>query len=90
MIPDRLARVRVTEHHLVEARDDMVTWELNDAILETVERVLRELDVQEQARRRVTRHRDLPDPRLVLRSAQERFKETTRQLGEQPLRRHPD
>ena len=42
----REARVRVTELHLVEARDDMVTWELNEAILEAVERVLRELDVQ--------------------------------------------
>ena len=42
----REARARVTELHLVEARDDMVTWELNEAILEAVERVLRELDVR--------------------------------------------
>lgn len=86
----REARVRVTELHLVEARDDMVTWELNEAILEDVERVLRELDVGEQARRRATRGPDLPDPRSMLRSAQEHFKETARQLGEQPLCRHPD
>ena len=86
----REARVRVTEMHLVEARDDMVTWELNEAILEAVERVLRELDVHEQARRRATRHSDLPGPRSVLRSAQENFRETARQLGEQPLRWHPD
>jgi uncharacterized membrane protein YgaE (UPF0421/DUF939 family) len=72
----REARVRVTELHLVEARDDMVTWELNEAILEAVERVLRELDVEEQSRRRATRHSDLPDPKSVLRSAQERIKQT--------------
>jgi uncharacterized membrane protein YgaE (UPF0421/DUF939 family) len=86
----REARVRITELHLVQARDDMVTWELNEAILEAVERVLRELDVREQARRRATRHSDLPGPRSVLRSAQENFRETARQLGEQPLRWHPD
>lgn len=86
----REARVRVTELHLVDAREDMVTWELNDAILEAVERVLRELDVEEQARRRATRQAELPDPRSVLRFAQERFKETARQFGDQPLRRHSD
>jgi hypothetical protein len=46
-----------------------------------------EIDVEEQARRRATRRPDTPDPRSVLKSAQERFRETARQLGEQPLRR---
>jgi hypothetical protein len=72
----REARVRVTELHLVEARDDMVTWELNEAILEAVERVLRELDVEEQSRRRATRHSDLPDARFVLKLAHDRIKQT--------------
>ncbi|MGS0686838.1 FUSC family protein [Nakamurella sp. GG22] len=84
----REARVRVTELHLVDVREDMVTWELNDAILEAVERVLRELDVEEQARRRATRRANLPDPRSVLRHAHERFKGTARHIGEQPLRWH--
>jgi uncharacterized protein with von Willebrand factor type A (vWA) domain len=86
----REARVRVTELQLVDARDDLVTWELNDAILEAVERVLAELDVEEQARRRATRRPVTPDPKAVLKSAQERFRETARHLAEQPLRRHPD
>jgi uncharacterized protein with von Willebrand factor type A (vWA) domain len=57
---------------------------------EAVERVLRELDVEGQARRRATRRPDRHDPRSMLRSAQEHFNETARQLGEQPLRRYPD
>jgi len=47
----REAQARVIELRLVEHKEDLVTWELNDAILETVERVLAELDVQEQTRR---------------------------------------
>ena len=58
----REARARVIELRLVEHREDLATWELNDAVLETVERVLAELDIEEQTRRRVTRPHSKADP----------------------------
>lgn len=81
----RDAQTRVTELRLVERREDLVTWELNDALLQTVERVLTELDLEEQTRRRVTRRHSLVDPRTVLRAAQQGFRVGTEQLGDQPL-----
>ena len=58
----RQARARVIELRLVEHHDDLATWELNDTLLETVERVLAELDIEEQARRRETRPHHLVEP----------------------------
>ena len=81
----REAQARVIELRLVEHKEDLVTWELNDAILETVERVLAELDVQEQTRRRVTRARSKADPRAVLRAAQQGFRAGTEQLADHQL-----
>ena len=70
----REARARVIELRLVEHQEDLATWELNDALLEAVERVLAELDVEEQTRRRVTRPQSKADPRAVLRAAQQGFR----------------
>ena len=81
----REARARVIELRLVEHQEDLATWELNDALLEAVERVLAELDVEEQTRRRVTRPQSKADPRAVLRAAQQGFRAGTEQLAEHPF-----
>ena len=73
------------ELRLVEHREDLVTWQLNDALLETVERVLAELDVQEQTRRRVTRARSKADPRAVVKAAQQGFRTEAEQLADHHL-----
>ena len=81
----REARARVIELRLVEHHDDLATWELNDTLLETVERVLAELDIEEQTRRRQTRPHHLVDPRAVLKAAHHGFRAGTEQLGEHPF-----
>ena len=81
----REARARVIELRLVEHHDDLATWELNDTLLETVERVLTELDIEEQTRRRQTRPHHLVDPRAVIKAAQLGFRAGTEQLGDHPI-----
>jgi len=81
----RQARARVIELRLVEHHDDLATWELNDTLLETVERVLAELDIEEQTRRRETRPHHLVDPRAVLKAAHHGFRAGTEQLGDHPF-----
>jgi hypothetical protein len=82
----REARARVVELRLAENQENLATWELNDALLETVDRVLAELDIEEQGRRRTTR--PFADPRTVLRAAQQGFHAGTAELGDQPLNLH--
>jgi len=77
----REAQTRVVELRLVEREDDLATWELNDALLEAVERVLTELDLEAQTRRRVTRPPSKADPRAVIKAAQQGFRAGTEQLG---------
>lgn len=84
----REARTRLIELRLVEQPEDLATWELNDAILETVERVLVELDIEEQGRRRATRPHPIVDPRTVFRVAQQGFRAGSQQLGHQPRDLH--
>jgi len=81
----REARARVIELRLVEHHEDLATWELNDTLLETVERVLAELDIEEQTRRRQTRPHHLVDPRAVLKAAHQGFRAGTEQLGDHPF-----
>jgi Aromatic acid exporter family member 1 len=81
----REARARVIELRLVDHHDDLATWELNDTLLETVERVLAELDIEEQTRRRQTRPHHLVDPRAVFKAAHQGFRAGTEQLGEHPF-----
>ena len=81
----REARARVIELRLVEHHDDLATWELNDTLLETVERILAELDIEEQTRRRQTRPHHLVDPRAVLKAAHLGIRAGTRQLGDHPM-----
>ncbi len=66
-----------------------MTWELNGALLEAVERVLAELDIEEQARRRGGRPLDKADPRAMIKAAQQHFRAGTEQLADHPLYRRP-
>lgn len=83
----REARVRATELLLVDPRDDVALWELNSAMLSTVERLLRELDVEQHVR--------LREQSAGLRrsgQAAARVRRTTRHIVDRPrasLRRRP-
>lgn len=77
----RETRTRVIELRLVEHREDLATWELNEALLETVDRVLAELDIEEQSRRRVTRRHHIVDPRTALKLARQGFRIGAEELG---------
>ncbi len=60
------ARVRVIELRLAE-HDDESIWALNNAVLEAVDRVIAELDVQEQARHRADQRAALAERSTLLR-----------------------
>ena len=82
----REARVRVIELRLVDHPEDMVTWELNEALLQAVDRILAELDVAEQVGRRGGAPRlSKADPRNVIRAAHRGFRSGTEQLGDHRL-----
>ena len=77
----REARARVSELLLLGPRADPVYWELNVSLLATVERVLRELDVEEYARQR---QRHLAEQEVgVSHQAAERLRQRSRLLAEQ-------
>jgi hypothetical protein len=77
----REAKARVGELLLLGPRADPVYWELNVSLLATVERVLRELDVEEYVRER-QRHLAEQDAGASHLAA-ERLRERSRRLGEQ-------
>jgi uncharacterized membrane protein YccC len=82
----REARARVTELLLIGPRNDPEFWTLNVYVLATVERVLRELDVEEHIRLQERRRRAAEDLRRSERTAQ-RIRATARQLGDLPPNR---
>ena len=82
----REARARVTELLLIGPRDDPEYWTLNVAVLATVERVLRELDVEEHVRLQERRRLTDADRRRRRETAQ-RLRATARQLGDLPAHR---
>jgi uncharacterized membrane protein YccC len=85
----REARARVTELLLIGPRNDPEFWTLNVSVLATVERVLRELDVDEHIRLQERHRRAAEDLRRAERTAQ-RIRATARQLGDLPVnRRNP-
>jgi hypothetical protein len=77
----REARARVSDLLLLGPREDPVYWELNVSLLATVERVLRELDVEEYVRER-DRHLAEQDEG-VSHLAAERLRLASRRLSEQ-------
>jgi uncharacterized membrane protein YgaE (UPF0421/DUF939 family) len=77
----REARARVSELLLLGPRADPEYWELNVALLSTVERVLRELDLEEYVRER---ERHLAEQEIGLsHQAAERLRQRSRLLAEQ-------
>lgn len=85
----RLSRARVSELQLADPRENLDRWELNAALLATVDRILSELDVEEQARRRQHRQEER-DARIALQAAQQKLRTVTRQVTDLPKRRRPD
>lgn len=84
----RETRAKVTDLQLVGPRDDLVAWELNAPLLDAVERLLGELDVEEQARRRAGRQHavhlyDIADPRPALKAAGKKLRRTGRRISQQ-------
>jgi hypothetical protein len=77
----REAQARVSEMLLLGPREDPVYWELNVSVLATVERVLRELDVEEYVRRRERHLAEQDEGASHL--AAERLRLASRRLGEQ-------
>ena len=84
----RAARARISELQLADPRENIDRWELNSTLLEAVDRILSELDVDEQARLRQHRQ-DERDARIALQMAQQKVREVTRQVTDLPKRRRP-
>jgi Aromatic acid exporter family member 1 len=82
----REARARLTDLLLVNPHATDSTWELNGALLTSVERVIRELDVEERAKQR-QRLLDSRTSRLTPELAVHTLKSATRQVTQVPVRR---
>jgi len=83
----REARAMLTELLLVDAREEPDLWLLRGSLLAAVERVLRELDVEERAhQRRRWQQQEAERSRITL--AMARLRDTSRQIADRP-RRHP-
>jgi hypothetical protein len=76
----RETRARVTELLLVDAASSPRLWELRGSMLMAVERVLRELDVEERARRLARWEEEARGSRRRSQVAAGRLRETSRQL----------
>ncbi|HEY3629348.1 MAG TPA: aromatic acid exporter family protein [Jatrophihabitantaceae bacterium] len=82
------ARVRLTELLLVDPKEQPQVWALHGALLASIERILRELDVQERVRERErigvqSRAARLREQSVdALRSAVDQVSEVTRQVAE--------
>jgi len=75
------ARVRLTELLLVDPREQPQVWALHGALLASIERVLRELDIQERLRERERAAEQSRGARLREQSA-DRLRTASRQVGE--------
>ena len=82
----REARARLTELIMLDPRGDSVHWELQGTILTSVERVLREIDVEERTRQRARRLREWQE-RAPTAQAVDRIRATSRSVVKRPLRR---
>ena len=82
----REARARLTELLLMESADDPRLWELHGSLLAGVERVLREIDVEEFARQRDRRRREAVSRARAVQVVG-RLRATSRTVTELPSRR---
>jgi hypothetical protein len=90
------ARVQLTELMLINPGDAPELWELNGSVLTNVERILREIDLDERARQRERRQREW-EARPPSAQAVDRLRATSREVARRPLRwrrratvKHPD
>jgi hypothetical protein len=84
----REARARLTDLLLLDPYDDPERWALNGTVLASVERVLREIDVEERMRQRARRRREWEE-RATASQTVDRLRATSRQVARFPLLRHP-
>jgi hypothetical protein len=83
----REARAQLTELLLLDPHENPDRWALDGALLAAVERVLREIDVEERVRQRLRRRRAW-DERPTAGQAVERLRATSRQVARIPMRRN--
>ena len=88
--------MRLTELMLINPGDAPELWELNGSVLTNVERILREIDLDERARQRERRQREW-EARPPAAQAVDRLRATSREVARRPLRwrrratvKHPD
>jgi hypothetical protein len=82
------ARAQLTELLLIDPRDDRRLWELHGDLLSNVERMLRELNVEERVRQSERRRRALEE-RAAPVQVVDRLRTTSRQVVERPLQHRP-
>ncbi len=82
----REARARLTDLLLIDTGNNRELWELHGTLLASVERVLREIDVEERSRQREKRRREW-EARPPAVQAVDRLLATSRQVAHRPRRR---
>lgn len=75
----RELRARLTDLLLVDPRQDRILWELHGAMLASIERVLREIDLERRLRERDRRLESIEDNRTATAAAVARLRVATRQ-----------
>jgi uncharacterized membrane protein YccC len=81
----REARARLTDLLMIDPHADIQLWELNGTVLANVERILREIDLEEHTRRRDRQRREWESrPAAVV--AVDRLRTTSREVAQRPLR----
>lgn len=81
----REARARLTEMLLIDPRTEGQLWELNGTVLANVERILREIDLEELVRQRDRRRRERENLPPAI-QAVDRLRTTSREVAQHPLR----
>ena len=81
----REARARLTELLMIDPHDHIDLWELNGTVLTSVERILREIDLEERTRQRERRQREWA-ARPPAAQAVDRLRASSRDVAQRPLR----
>lgn len=81
----REARVRLTELLMIDPQDHTQLWELNGTVLSSVDRILREIDLEERTRERERRQREWQSRPAAV-QAVDRLRATSRDVAQRPLR----
>jgi hypothetical protein len=81
----READGRLTDLLVIDPKADRQLWELNGAVLANLERILREIDIEERGRQR-ERLREQWEHRPAAAVAVDRLRTTSREVAARPLR----